>query len=59
MTSQAVFRIRVPAPVREPRGAIFAAALMLALLRGIASVTAAMAARVSGSTASPKGARRH
>ena len=44
----ATLRVRVPALVREPRGAIAAAALMLQLRRGIASVTAAVLASVSG-----------
>ena len=40
----ATLRVRVPALVREPRGAAAAAALMLQLLRGMASVTAAVLA---------------
>lgn len=35
-------RIRVPALVQAPRGAVAAAALMVQLLRGIVSLTAAV-----------------
>ena len=41
-------RVRVPALVQAPRGAIAAAALMVQLLRGIASVTAALMAAAGG-----------
>jgi hypothetical protein len=37
-------RVRVPALVQAPRGAVAAAALMVQLLRGIASLTAAIVA---------------
>lgn len=35
-------RVRVPALVQAPRGAVAAAALMVPLLRGIATVTSAV-----------------
>jgi hypothetical protein len=41
-------RIRVPALVKAPRGAVAAAALMVQLLRGIASLTAAVLAPAAG-----------
>jgi len=41
-TAPATLRFLVPARAAEPRGAIAAAALMVQLLRGIASVTAAL-----------------
>lgn len=41
-------RVRVPALVQAPRGAIAAAALMVQLLRGIASLTAAVLASARG-----------
>lgn len=44
----ATLRVRVPALVLEPRGAVAAAAVMLQLLRGIASLTAAVLAQASG-----------
>ena len=44
----ATLKVRVPALVREPRGAIAAAAVMVQLLRGIASVTAAVLAQTTG-----------
>ena len=44
----ATLKVRVPALVREPRGAIAAAAVMVQLLRGIASVTAAVLAPTTG-----------
>jgi hypothetical protein len=44
----ATLRVRVPALVREPRGAIAAAAVMVRLLRGIAAVTGAVLASASG-----------
>jgi hypothetical protein len=47
----ATLRVRVPALVLEPRGAIVAASLMLRLLRGITSVTAAVLASASGRAA--------
>ena len=47
----ATLRVRIPALVREPRGASFAAALMVQLLRGIASVTAAVLAPATGRVA--------
>ena len=37
-------RVRVPALVQAPRGAVAAAALMVQVLRGIASLTAAVLA---------------
>ena len=48
MTPQATLRIRVPALVNEPRGAVAAAALMFQLLRVVASVTAAVMASAKG-----------
>jgi hypothetical protein len=39
-----MLRVRVPAQVQAPRGAVAAAALMVQLLRGIASVTATVLA---------------
>jgi hypothetical protein len=39
-----MLRVRVPAQVQAPRGALAAAALMVQLLRGIASVTATVLA---------------
>lgn len=47
-TAPATLRVRVPALVHEPRGAIAAAALMVQLLRGIASVTSAVLASAGG-----------
>jgi hypothetical protein len=44
----ATLRVRVPALVREPRGAIAAAAVMVRLLRGIAAVTGTVLASASG-----------
>jgi hypothetical protein len=44
-------RVRVPAQVQAPRGAIAAAALMVRLLRGIASVTTTVLASAGGSGA--------
>ncbi|MEQ1685657.1 MAG: hypothetical protein ABL916_18580 [Burkholderiaceae bacterium] len=41
-------RIRVPALVQAPRGALAAADLMVQLLRGIASLTAAVLAPARG-----------
>lgn len=41
-------RVRVPALVQAPRGAVAAAALMVQLLRGIASLTAAVLAAARG-----------
>lgn len=41
-------RVRVPAVVQAPRGAVAAAALMVQLLRGIASLTAAVLASARG-----------
>ena len=41
-------RVRVPAQVLAPRGAVAAASLMVQLLRGIASVTAALLASADG-----------
>ncbi len=43
-TAPTTLRVRIPALVQEPRGAVAAAALMVQLLRGIASVTAAVLA---------------
>ena len=43
-----ILRVRVPAQVQAPRGAVVAAALMVQLLRGIASLTAALLAPASG-----------
>ena len=43
-----ILRVRVPALVQAPRGAVVAAALMVQLLRGIASLTAAVLASASG-----------
>ena len=40
-------RVRVPALVQAPRGAVAAAALMVQLLRGVASLTAAVLAPAS------------
>ena len=45
MTPQTTLRIRPPVPVIEPRGAIVAAALMLKLLRALASLAASAARR--------------
>ena len=42
-----ILRVRVPALVQAPRGAVVAAALMVQL-RGIASLTAAVLASASG-----------
>lgn len=50
-TAPATLRVRVPAPVQAPRGAIAAAALMVQLLRGIAYVTAAVLASAGGRVA--------
>lgn len=44
----ATLRIRVPALVREPRGAIAAAAVMVRLLRGLAAVTGSVLASAAG-----------
>ena len=44
----ATLRIRVPALVREPRGAIIAAALMVRLWSGIAVAAGAVLALASG-----------
>lgn len=41
-------RVRVPALVQAPRGAVAAAALMVQVLRGIASLTAAVLAPARG-----------
>ncbi len=41
-------RIRVPALVQAPRGAVAAAAMMVQLLRGIASLTTVILASASG-----------
>ena len=41
-------RIRIPALVQAPRGALAAAALMVQLLRGAASLTAAVLAPARG-----------
>jgi hypothetical protein len=50
-TAPATLRVRIPALVLEPRGAIAAATLMLRLLCGIAAVTAAVLASASGRAA--------
>ena len=50
-TAPATLRVHVPAVVLEPRGAIAAAALMLQLLRGIASMTTAVMAPARGASA--------
>ena len=47
-SAPAILRVRVPALVQAPRGAVVAAALMVRLLRGIALVTAALLAPASG-----------
>lgn len=54
MLPTATLRIRIPASVREPRGAIAAAGLMLGLLRGLAAVTAAVLASATGRVATAK-----
>lgn len=48
ITAPTTLRVRVPALVQAPRGAIAAAALMVPVLRGIASVTAVLLASASG-----------
>ena len=47
-TAPTTLKVCIPALVQAPRGAVAAAALMLQLLRGIASVTATVLAPTSG-----------